>query len=283
MTEPLDAHLDLADVVAEISDLPSLPSVVADLLASLDEEDIDINVLARKVSHDQALTAKTLRYANSSFYAPQAKVSTLPQAIALLGVGNVRNLIVAAAITGSFPDKHCPGFDFRKFWKHSMAVAYCAQLLGREVHASPDYAFTAGLLHDIGRLVLATSFPNHYTLVVEHSQRNDCTLFDAERAILGVDHTEAGEALAKYWRFTETMQHAIRGHHEPGCVGLGAIVSLVHVANALVHALDIAGDENDLVPHVADEAWSLLDLSEEGFLRACRSTVLHVGKLEEIL
>lgn len=275
--------IELSEVIAEIDDLPSLPAIVTELLNSLDDEDIDINQLARKVSHDQALTAKTLRYANSSFYAPQAKVATLPQAIALLGIDNVKNLIMAAALTGCFPERQCPGFDFKAFWKHSMATAVCAQLLGREVHATPDYAFTAGLLHDLGRLVLVTSFPQHYASAIRYSKDHDCGMLEAERAVLGVDHTAAGQALAERWRFSETMQHAILGHHDPSIVGNGALVCLVHIANSVVHALDITGDADDLVPSVSEDAWSLLNISEECFMRAFRGTILHVGKLGEIL
>ncbi|HWJ93547.1 MAG TPA: HDOD domain-containing protein, partial [Telluria sp.] len=100
----------------ELDDLPSLPAVVMELLGTIEQEDVDVAVLARKVSHDQALTAKTLRLANSSAYGLAVKVTTVQQAITLLGFQTTRNLITAAALTGCFPNRHCAGFDDTAFW-----------------------------------------------------------------------------------------------------------------------------------------------------------------------
>jgi HD-like signal output (HDOD) protein len=104
-----------------VQDLPSLPAVVMELLSSIEQEDIDISVLAKKVSYDQALTAKTLRLANSSTYGLQVKVTTIQQAITFLGFQTTRNLITAAAITGCFPSGRCVGFHDKGFWRHSRA------------------------------------------------------------------------------------------------------------------------------------------------------------------
>ena len=117
--------LVIDDVVRNLLDLPSLPAVVMELLSSIDQEDVDISVLAKKVSHDQALTAKTLRLANSSLYGLQVKVTTISQAITFLGFQTTRNLITAAAVTGCFPEGLCAGFDHRAFWRHSIATAAC--------------------------------------------------------------------------------------------------------------------------------------------------------------
>ena len=149
-----------------LADLPSLPAVVMELLGSIDQEDVDISVLAKKVSHDQALTAKTLRLANSSAYGLQVKVTTIQQAITFLGFQTTRNLIIAAAVTGCFPEGQCAGFDDKAFWRHSIATAACAKVLARRMRFNQDYAFTAGLLHDIGRLVLVSSFPALYAQAI---------------------------------------------------------------------------------------------------------------------
>ena len=146
----------------QLDDLPSLPAVVMELLTCIDQDDVDISVLAKKVSHDQALTAKTLRLANSSTYGLQVKVTTIQQAITFLGFQTTRNLITAAAVTGCFAQGLCKGFDDKAFWRHSIATAVCARVLARRMRFNQDYAFTAGLLHDIGRLVLVTMYPEQY-------------------------------------------------------------------------------------------------------------------------
>lgn len=275
--------LAIGDIVKSLQDLPSLPAVVMELLSSIDQEDVDISVLARKVSHDQALTAKTLRLANSSLYSLQVKVTTIQQAITFLGFQSTRNLITAAAVTGCFPEGQCPAFDDKAFWRHSIATAACAKVLARRMRLNQDYAFTAGLLHDIGRLVLVSSYPALYQQVLEQRAANDSYLLEAERAVLGVDHVEAGVALAEHWNFSDTMRLAIAHHHDPEAQDAGFLATIIHVANAIVHALDLAREDDDLVPAVSSVAWTALGLSEEAYLHVFRETELQFEEIATIL
>jgi putative nucleotidyltransferase with HDIG domain len=275
--------LTLDQVVNSVQDLPSLPAVVMELLSSIEQDDVDISVLAKKVSHDQALTAKTLRLANSSSSGLQVKVTTIQQAITFLGFQTTRNLITAAAVTGCFPSGRCPGFNDKGFWRHSIAVAACARALARRMRFNQDYAFTAGLLHDIGRLVLVTADPQAYAAVLEWHQRNDGGWQDAERAVLGVDHVEAGVALAEHWNFSDTMRQAIAFHHAPDTPGAGFLAAIVHVADAIVHALDIAGEEDERVPRVASVAWDAMGLNEEAYLHLFRETEVQFAEMSAVL
>ena len=275
--------LSVDDVVAKLQDLPSLPVVVMELLTSIEQQDVDISVLARKVSHDQALTAKTLRLANSSTYGLQVKVTTIQQAITFLGVQTTRNVITAAALTGCFSAGQCAGFDHQTFWRHSIATAACARVLARHMRFNQDYAFTAGLLHDIGRLVLVSTFPQRYADVIAWRGAHDGEWIEAERAVLGLDHVTAGVALAERWNFSETMRLGIAGHHVPARAGAGVLATLIHVANTIVHALDIAGDADDLVPPVSPVAWGALGLNEEVCLQVFRETELQFDEIHTIL
>lgn len=273
----------LDDIVRNLEDLPSLPAVVMELLTSIDQEDVDISVLAKKVSHDQALTAKTLRLANSSLFGLQVKVTTIQQAITYLGFQTTRNLITAAAVTGCFPEGRCPGFNDKAFWRHSIATAACCKVLARRVRFNQDYAFTAGLLHDIGRLVLISRFPAAYQQVLQYRSANDTYVLEAEQAVMGVDHVVAGVALAEHWNFSDTMKTAIAFHHDPDAPGAGVLAAIVHVANAIVHALDVAGEEDDLVPVVSSAAWAALGLNEEAYLHVFRETELQLEEITLLL
>ncbi|USX15415.1 HDOD domain-containing protein [Oxalobacteraceae bacterium OTU3CAMAD1] len=275
--------LSYDDVVRNLDDLPSLPAVVMELLNSIDQDDVDISVLAKKVSYDQALTAKTLRLANSSLYGLQVKVTTIQQAITYLGFQTTRNLITAAAVTGCFAEGHCPGFDHKAFWRHSIATAACAKVLARQMRFNQDYAFTAGLLHDIGRLVLVSCFPNQYSITLAYREEHDCYLLDAERKVLGVDHVDAGMALAEHWNFSDTMRLAIGGHHDPEAPGAGFLAAIIHVADAIVHALDLAQVRDDLVPPVSTVAWTALGLDEEIYLQLFRETELQYEEISMVL
>jgi putative nucleotidyltransferase with HDIG domain len=211
------------------------------------------------------------------------KVTTIQQAITFLGFQTTRNLITAAAVTGCFPSGRCAGFDDRAFWRHSIATAACARVLARRMRFNQDYAFTAGLLHDIGRQVLVSCYPQRYARVLARQAADDGALLDAERAELGVDHVDAGVALAELWNFSDTMRQAIAYHHAPETPGAGFLATIVHVANAVVHALDLARDEQELAPAVSSVAWTALGLNEESWLHVFRETELQFEEMSAIL
>lgn len=279
----LATNLSIEELIGSVEDLPSLPAVVMELLGSIEQEDIDTAVLAKKVASDPALMAKTLRLANSSAYGLQVKATTIQQAMTFLGYETMRQLIMAAALTGCFPAGRCPGFNDRAFWRHSIASAACARVLARRVRFNPDYAFTAGLLHGIGRLVLVSRFPERYQSVLSLRDKRDCELAEAERALMGIDHVDAGVALAEHWHFSDTMRQAIAFYRLPEAPGAGFLATIVHVASAVVHALDLAGDQDELVPRVSAVAWTALGLSEEAWLEVFHETELQVEEMAAIL
>jgi HD-like signal output (HDOD) protein len=268
-------------VVRTLDDLPSLPAVVMELLNSIDQDDVDISVLAKKVSHDQALTAKTLRLANSSLYGLQVKVTTIQQAITFLGFQTTRNLITAAAVTGCFAEGHCPGFDHKAFWRHSIATAACAKVLARQMRFNQDYALRPGCCTTSAGWCWCPASRSSIrppSPTAEH----DCYLLEAERTVLGVDHVDAGLALAEHWNFSDTMRLAIGGHHDRK---RRAPVSWrpSSMADAIVHALDLAQVQDDLVPPVSTVAWTALGLDEEIYLQLFRETELQYEEISMVL
>ncbi|RLM53116.1 HDOD domain-containing protein, partial [Halobellus sp. Atlit-31R] len=164
--------------------LPTISEVAHALIATLDNEDASAKSVAAIIARDPALTAKTLRLANSSAYGLQVKATTIQQAMTFLGFQATRNLIMAAALTGCFPAGRCPGFNDKAFWRHSIAAAACARALARRVRFNADYAFTAGLLHDIGRLVLVARFPERYQAVLS---LRDIDALDVPRFGTGIE------------------------------------------------------------------------------------------------
>jgi len=249
-------RLAMDEVMEGIAHLPSLPAVVHQLLATIENEQADVADLAKKIGQDQALVAKVLRVANSSFYGMQGKVASIQDAMVVIGFRNVRTLVLAAALTGGFPKSHRAWFDEQVFWKHSLAVALAAKALASSAGLNPDHAFTAGLLHDIGRLVLVTCFPDHYRTVVENRAVSDAFLVARERDVLGFDHTEVGAALAKRWKFSQEIGEAVRAHHQPWRPDTLPLVALIHVADVTAHALDLAGETDAVVPPLDSAAWN---------------------------
>ena len=275
--------LDLKDVIRRIHDLPSLSAVVVELLTSMEDEEVDVHVLGAKIAHDQALTAKTLRLANSSFYGMPSKVTTIHQAISVLGFHSIRTLVTACAISGSFPPGASGQFDFKAFWRHSVATAVCAKLLALRFKLNPDTAFTAGLLHDIGTLVLATRFPDEYARMLAHRSEHDCEISEAEQAVFGLDHAAAGSALAAYWKFPEAIQRAVAEHHGEAWAGPVSLQLVVHAANTVAHALDLSGLDDDLAPPMPHAVWQALGLSAGEWRALFAATESTCGEMCQIL
>lgn len=272
----------LDQAVATVRDLPSLPSVVLELVRTFGQPDVAVAELSAQIARDQALAAKTLRLANSSFYGLQSRVRTIDQALTVLGFDSVRTLVTAAGIVGQFGGA-TGAIDFTGFWRHAVGTALCARSIARLAGRSQDYAFVSGLLHDIGRLVLATRFPDEYAAVMVFQRQEDCELLQAERQVLGLDHAAVGRALAAHWKFPDLIQRAIAGHHAPPRDDAGDIAGVVHVANVIVHALDLGGDPDEQVPPLAQEAWGALRLDAAGLRRVFADTEAQFEQACQIL
>lgn len=244
-------------VLSRLQQLPSLPTVVSALLASFDNEDIDIGQIAHQIGCDQGLTARVLRVANSSFYGLQSRVGTIHEAVVVLGFRAVRSMVLAVGMNASFRGDLCPGFDVLSYLRHCVAVGLAARAIAPLSGQNPELAFTSGVLHDIGQLVLASNFSAQYTATLAHRKAQDCFLIDAERAVLGMDHAEVGSLLAEIWRFPEPLHEAVARHHAP----LGGLADLIHVADTLAHALALS--DNEMVMPVDPAAWQRLGLTDE--------------------
>ncbi|NDI85923.1 HDOD domain-containing protein [Undibacterium crateris] len=268
-------------IIEDVQDLPTLPAVVMEILNNIDKEDVDTHELADKVAHDSALTAKTLKQANSAYYSTMVKVTTIQQAISLLGLVTVRQIIISAALSGCFPENNCSGFSHKNFWRHSNLVAIVARILARRLKFNQEVAYTAGLLHDIGTLVLVSKHSTEYAAALLWQQENTATQLHAERHVLGTDHAAVGEALAQEWNFSEQMIQAIAGHHHPERPGAGFLASIVHVANGITHALGPSGTQSYTPPEINGVSWESSGLDQQALDEVLEEAKTEFLKLEQ--
>ncbi|HZX27735.1 MAG TPA: HDOD domain-containing protein [Telluria sp.] len=253
--------LVLPDVVKSVRSLPALPALVADVIATMGDEDADIGALADKIALDLGLAAQVLRLANSSFYGLPTRVNTVGQAISVLGFHNLRNLVTVCAVTGNFKQDSTSGLHYATFWRHSIGTAVCARLLAGRVGVAEETAFLAGLLHDVGILALASVYPELYAQTRAHRRSADCLDIEAERAVLGIDHALVGSELMGHWRFPPAIREMVASHHDYNPAA-APLVGLIQGANALAVALDLAGDDDAQVPDLPQHVWDLLQLDE---------------------
>ena len=250
-------------ILRSVRELPSLPAVVLELIQSLGDSNASAEQLAAKISHDQAIAAKTLRLANSSFYGLPRQVTSIAEATAILGLRTLRSVATAAGLAEGFAHSRCQGFDFDAFWRHSIGTALTARAVAQRTRQDEDAAFTLGLLHDIGRLVLISAYPDEYTRAIAYRTEHDCLMHVAERHQFGVDHAEVGGVMAEHWRFAPAIVSAIACHHRPAPDSTRGMTDLVHVAENIAHGLDLSHLQDDMVPLLALDAWSRVGLSDE--------------------
>ena len=172
-------------------------------------------------------------------------------------------MATTAALISTFCANPHTGFNSAPFWRHAIAAAVCARELAVALHLNPEYAYTTGLLHDIGRLVLVTQIQRNYEATMAYRAQHDCRLLDAERAVLGVDHALVSLVLARHWKFPEPMQQAGACHHAPLLEDMPPLSLVALAADVIAHALDLSLDPDDLVPTIPAGLWQQLGLGEK--------------------
>lgn len=261
-------HLSCEQVSARLKQLPSLPTVVSELLSSFANEDVNVDQIASQIARDQGLTARVLRVANSSFYGLQSKVGSIHEAVVVLGFRAVRSMVLAVGVNGAFRADQCPGFDAPAYLRHGVGVGLAARILAPLAKQNPELAFTAGLLHDIGELVLASNFSKPYSEALAYRAQHDVALPEAEQAVLGITHAEVGALLAETWRFPPALRQAVADHHAPAAAPADSLANLVHVADATAHALGLSRFNDEMVMPLDGVAWSRLGITWDAYAQA---------------
>ena len=217
------------------------------------------------IERDPSLTARLLRFANSPFCGFPARLGTVSEAIRLLGVQQVQDIIMVSSVLERFEGVTAEFVTVEEFWKHNLACGIAGRLLARERRLpKADRFFVVGLLHDIGRLVLYSQAPQLMQQIFELYSRERLLLHDAEKTVLGFDHQQIAKSLLGHWKYPDAMVEAIAHHHYPQRCGFAMIeTAVVHVADHLVSAMQLGHCGERFVPPLEPTAWSLLGLSHD--------------------
>ena len=262
---------DLKRTVDRLEALPTLCAVAVQLLQLTNDESSRASSIARVIESDQTLTARLLRLVNSSSYNFDSEITTVARAVVALGFNTIRCMALGMAVTDMFPTTNGGGaFDLRKFWTHSLACAVGAEMLAERSGAGldKDEAFVAGLLHDIGKLVLKTSLKGEYDGVVQRARDEDRSLLEVEQEVLGANHSEVGKWLAERWKLPDMFAQVIWLHHQaPGAIDGDhfnrAIISTVHLSDALARTEMIGSSGNDQYTSLDAGDFAVLSISNE--------------------
>ncbi len=263
----------LRTVYARVQTLPPLPAAVPRILALAADPEVGTREITGVLSRDPALAADVLKVANSAYYGFRREIDSLDRAVALLGVNMVRSLAVSVGVARVLPPARTKGFRQEGLWVHSAAVATAARGLCRRTgRADGEQLFLAGLLHDVGKMVLAHHFPGPFGRALAAARADGTPLPDAERAEVGLDHAAVGGMLLDRWNFPEVLRAPVTGHHADRPADGGA--ALVAAADALARQAGIGDGGNPAPPEdVAGDLPADVFEAERAALEAARDEI----------
>ncbi|RJR21841.1 MAG: HDOD domain-containing protein [Nitrospiraceae bacterium] len=259
----------LQRIINSLSSLPTMPHTYLKVKKCLaDIDNVSIDQISDLIEEDTSISAELLRWANSALFGQRHQVDTVKRAVLVLGLDIVDGLVLSESVFSSVAPGSSDGFDLKAFQTHSLACGIAAKLLISELpYMEPkdeDWAFTAGLLHDIGKLIEARYLTEQYKKIIITAREKKTTLLKAEHEVLGTTHEEIGSYLADWWSLPSFIVNAVRWHHEPAlCNANREIIAAVHVADVLVQHFALGSSGNYSLPEGDPEIWARFDLTEE--------------------
>jgi len=250
-------------ILSGVNSLPTLPTVYANLSDAMDNPSSTLERLASIISTDQSSAFKILKVANSSLYGFGGKINTISQAILYLGFNEIRSIVFAISIINFFSkSKTLLKFKPIDFWEHSIGVGITTRMIGVvSGQRNLESFFLAGIFHDIGKLLFFEFAPKEYANVLDLVETKSCTIYEAEKEVLGIDHAEAGFLLAEKWELPKSIQESIRFHHQ----GLAndendKLIAAVHLGNIIARIYEFGYPGDNLIPEPNSEIWNVLKL-----------------------
>jgi putative nucleotidyltransferase with HDIG domain len=255
--------ITIEEVISKTTDLPVISAIALKVMREADNANTTAARLSHWLGQDPSLSSRVLRLSNSAYYGLSRKVTTIQDAVVILGMRCVRNLSMVAA-TYPWLSKPLEGYGLEPLmlWQHSHSTALGAQFVAaKSGRLNPDVAFTGGLLHDIGKLALNASLDRKAQALARLADLNGWTFVEAERTVLGFDHGQVGGHLATKWNLPQEMVDSARFHHEPELAEEPSlVVDAVHIGNYLTMALGFGLGMDGLKYSLSDGALLRLGL-----------------------
>jgi putative nucleotidyltransferase with HDIG domain len=248
----------LKSKIENINALPTIPSVLRKLIGLIENPRISLRDVSDFISNDPALTTKVLKMVNSPVYGFPGRISSVSQAVILLGLNVVKGLLLGVSV-----------FDLMQksmigLWEHSLGCAIIARLIAKKKGLKePEEVSINGLLHDIGKVILILQFPREYELAMQDAETKGVTVYETERDYFAANHATVGSWIAKQWNFPRNLIDVIEYHHKPNLAKNAPVeAAIVHLSDIILRArgFGFAGDR--FVPPINPAAWQSLNLSD---------------------
>jgi len=277
--------MDATKVATAIKSFPGMPGTAVRLLALIDNPAMRVSQIEQILRHDPGLTANVLRLANSAYFGIPSKVGSIRQAVILLGLKRLIQMVITACVS-AIMDKPVPGYDLPpgELWRHSIAVSVAAEGLVKELNAdAAEEIFTAALLHDVGKLVLGQFVQDEYQQI-ETAISQGISFEMAEKIVLGANHADIGARILTKWSLPQEIINAVQFHHAPeDAPQTNTMLDIVHVANFMSMMIGIGIGRDGLNHQPSAEVTERLGLKPDHLEKVASQTTQWVKELSEVL
>lgn len=229
--------LRASDIRESVNKIPALPKTINDIMSLLNEDNPKIQEVGKEIMKDQGLTGKVLKMSNSAFYKGRRSIETVTDALVILGLESVESLVIAS-FAKDFLTEELKGYGYKaqELWLQSFSCAVVAKKIAKETKFSkPEIAYTAGLLKDIGKVILDQYILDYRENILELMSKGELDYLDAEEEILGFNHCQIGAGIAEKWNLSKELIEAIEHQHRPLKASVNVeLVSIIHIADLIV-------------------------------------------------
>lgn len=261
----------IESTIKNIQQLPTLPTIYSQLTKTVNDPKSSARRISAIIEDDQALTTKIFKIINSAFYSFPQKITSISHAVVLLGFNEIKHIALAASVIDLFGEQEgSQKFNHEAFWQHSLGVAVCARIIAKKVGPmkirDPEEAFTAGLMHDIGKIVEDQFMHDFFVKILVDQERKHSLIIESEQAVLGFSHQEVGQFLAEKWNLPPSFVDVIAFHNLPDKYDKDSktfgLLSVVHLADILTRALKVGYGGDEFTPSLYRDCWDCLGLSK---------------------
>lgn len=271
--DPMTMEID--ELIKGNERLASLPEIYYQLNEAIHDPDCTFDDIGEIISIDTSLTLRILKIVNSAFYGFSSQVETVSHALTIIGTDQLTQLVLASSVMSRFKGIPEELINMEKFWQHSLACGLASRALATlSGEYNVERFFVAGLLHDVGRLVMCVKIPEQTAELMTRVRDTEQSLYEAEQKTLGFDHAELGGRLLKSWFLPERLEEAVASHHEPHkAANFPEEAAIVNLGNSIAHAMEI-GDSGEVVASPLNpKSWEAIGLPESLYLAMVKDKV----------
>lgn len=276
--------VELDAYISRVKQLPTAPELLPELINLLGQPNVDSSRVVRLITYDPALTANVLQLCNNSVFASATPVVHLDEAVVRLGFEQIYRLVAAILGARALTAKQkMVNMDPNQLWRHSVTTAVAAQLIARDNDDDPNLIFTAGLLHDIGKIIISQGSEEAYSKLIEEVEMNQYSLLEAEKRVLGVEHSEIGGRLMARWKFPLKLVSAVWFHHHPAAAQPHQrLAAYVYLGNLIAYLLGYGYGHQALALRGRSEALDILKLDPDSLPRYMMETYAEFSAIQRL-